>query len=204
MERVGTNDYSETIIQMAERKRYIRSRDVEAAGVPRVYLTRLVRSGALRRVARGLYELPDAPFDERASLAEVCAILPKTTISLLSAAQLHGITSASPHAVWVTLTPGTPPPKVTTVAIETVYMKDELLSGVVEKQDYFGAEIRVTDLEKTVVDMFRYRSRVGLELALEALRAYVDRSSHYGGLMRVAGVNGVSTVIRPYLTALLS
>ena len=54
------------------------------------------------------------------------------------------------------------------------------------------------------MDMFRYRSRVGLELALEALRAYVDRSSHYGELMRVAGVNGVSTVIRPYLTALLA
>lgn len=189
---------------MAERDRYVRSRDVEAVGVPRAYLTRLVRSGVLRRVARGLYELSDAPFDERASLAEVCAILPRATVCLLSAAQLHGITSASPQAVWVTLTPGTPPPKVTTVAIEFVYMKDELLSGVVEKQDYFGAEIRVTDLEKTVVDMFRYRSRVGLELALEALRAYVDRSSHYGELMRVAGVNGVSTVIRPYLTALLA
>ena len=189
---------------MAEQDRYVRSRDVEAVGVPRAYLTRLVRSGVLRQVARGLYELSDAPFDERASLAEVCAILPRATVCLLSAAQLHGITSASPQAVWVTLTPGTPPPKVTTVAIEFVYMKDELLSGVVEKQDYFGAEIRVTDLEKTVVDMFRYRSRVGLELALEALRAYVDRSSHYGELMRVAGVNGVSTVIRPYLTALLA
>jgi len=72
------------------------------------------------------------------------------------------------------------------------------------QKDYFGAEIRVTNLEKTVVGMFQYRSRVGLEMALEALRTYVDRSSHYGELMGMAELNAVSTVMRPYLEAHLA
>lgn len=204
MEQVNASGYKQAVINLAKRKRFIRSRDVEAAGIPRVYLTRLVRTGELRRVARGLYELVDAPVDERASLAEVCAILPRTTICLLSAAQFHHMTSASPHAVWATLTPGTPPPEVPTVATEMVYMKEELLHGVVEKHDYFGAEIRVTNPEKTVVDMFRYRSRVGLEFALETLSTYTRRSPHSGELLRLADINGVLSVISPYLTALLA
>lgn len=144
-----------------------------------------------------LYELSGAPVDERASLAEVCAMLPNTTICLLSAAQHHGMTTAFPHAVWITLTPGTPTPKLNTIQVEAVYMKKALLEGVVETEDYFGAEIRVTNLEKTVVDMFRYRTRIGLDFALEALKEYVERTETYAKLLEIAKINGVLTVITP-------
>lgn len=198
-----TEDHANALLALLRRKRLVRARDVEEAGIPRAYLTRLVRRGTMRRVARGLYELADAPTDENASLAEVCKRVPRATICLLSAAQFHDLTTAAPPAVWIMLPSHTPHPKVDFVRLEIVYTDPSLLrSSAVEHHDHFGSSIRITTATRTVADMFRFRNRVGLELALETLRTYVSRNHEYGDLLEQARLLRVESILTPYLQAL--
>jgi predicted transcriptional regulator of viral defense system len=193
-----------TLLQLFESSRFVRSKDLDEFGIPRAYLSRLMERGRIRRVARGLYERTDAPSDERETLAEVCATVPRAVVSLFSAAQLYDLTVTMPHAVWISLPPGTPRPRVDFVALEITYVDPALLTGsAVQILDYFGADIRVTTPVRTVVDMFRFRSRVGLEAALETLQAYVQRNRTFDALMAEAGRLKVDKVMKPYLEALL-
>lgn len=196
-------DHARNLIALLRQKRLVRTRDVEEAGIPRTYLTRLVRQGTIRRVARGLYELVDAPTDENATLAEVCKRIPRATICLLSAARFHELTTATPPAVWITLPTHTPHPKIDFVRLEIVYTDPSLLGpSDVEYQDHYGATIRVTSESRTVADMFRFRNRVGLELALETLRAYASHAQGFGDLLHQARLLRVDGILAPYLQAL--
>ncbi len=197
------SDHAQHLLDLLRERRLLRARDVKNAGIPRVYLTRLVRQGLIRRVARGLYELPNAPSDEQASLAEVCTRIPRASICLLSAAQFHGLTTATPPAVWITLPSHTPHPTVDFIRLEIVYADPSLLdTTAIEHHDHYGATIRVTSASRTVADMFRYRSRVGLELALEVLRTYAQRTRSFSDLLHHAKLLRVQNVIAPYLQAL--
>lgn len=196
-------DHASELVALLRRKRLVRARDVEAAGIPRAYLTRLVRKGEIRRLARGLYELADAPSDENASLAEVCKRLPRATICLLSAAQFHDLTTAAPPAVWIMLPSHTPHPRVDFVRLEIVYTDPSLLGPTaVEQHDHFGSSIRITTAARTVADMFRFRNRVGLELALEVLRSYANRTQDFSDLLGQAKRLRVDGVLTPYVQAL--
>lgn len=196
-------DHASELVALLRRKRLLRTRDVEAAGIPRAYLTRLVEQGTIRRVARGLYELADAPGDENASLAEVCKRLPRATICLLSAAQFHDLTTATPPAVWIMLPSHTPHPKLDFVRLEIVYTDPSLLGpSAVEEHDHFGSSIRITTAPRTVADMFRFRNRVGLELALETLRTYASRTRNFSDLLEQAKRLRVDGILTPYLQAL--
>lgn len=205
MKQMAAANHTHNLIDLLRKKRLVRTRDVEEAGIPRAYLTRLVRQGKIRRVARGLYELADAPTDKNATLAEVCKRIPRATICLLSAAQFHELTTASPPAVWITLPTHTPRPKIDFVRLEVVYTDPSLLSSSeVEQHDHYGATIRLTTASRTVADMFRFRNRVGLELALEALRTYTRRLPGLGDLLYQAKLLRVDGVIAPYVQALTS
>ena len=196
-------NHTHELIALLRKKRLVRTRDVEEAGIPRTYLTRLVKQGKIRRVARGLYELTDAPTDHNASLAEVCTRVPRATIGLISAAQFHDLTAATPPTVWIVLPSHTPHPKVDFVRLEIAYASPAIVTpSAVESHDYFGADIRVTTPSRTVVDMFRFRNRVGLELAVEGLRNYVSRSQDFSDLLYQAKLLRVSRVLAPYLQAL--
>ncbi len=198
-------NHTHDLLALLRRERLVRTRDVEEAGIPRAYLTRLVRQGKIRRVARGLYELADAPTDENATLAEVCKRIPRATICLLSAAQFHELTTATPPAVWITLPSHTPHPKIDIVRLEIVYTDPSLLgSSAIEYHDHYGTPIRITTASRTVADMFRFRSRVGLELALETLRTYVTREGTLSDLLYQAKLLRVDGVLAPYLQALTS
>lgn len=197
--------HTATLLQLFEEQRFVRSKDLQEFGIPRAYLSRLLKRGRIRRVTRGLYECVDAPADERATLAEACASVPRAVISLFSAAQLHELTVTTPHAVWIALPPGTPRPRVDFVALEIIYVEPALLTGsAVQVEDYFGAEIRVTNPARTVVDMFRFRRRVGLEAALEVLRIYVQRTSTLDALLTEARRLSMDKVMAPYLEMLLA
>ena len=196
-------NHTHELIALLRKKRLVRTRDVEEAGIPRAYLTRLVKQGKIRRVARGLYELTDAPTDENATLAEVCKRVPRATICLLSAAQFHELTTATPPAVWITLPTHTPHPKIDFVRLEIVYTDPSLLGPTaIESHDHYGATIRITSASRTVADMFRFRNRVGLELALETLRTYATREGNLRDLLYQAKLLRVDSVLAPYLQAL--
>jgi predicted transcriptional regulator of viral defense system len=190
----------------------LRTRDVDAAGIPRVYLRRLCERGLLERVDRGLYRLPEAPVTELHSLVEVARRVPHATIALLSALQVHGLTTEAPHAIWILIDRHARTPKVIYPKLEVVYASGHALTHGVESRTIEGVPVRLTTPAKTVADCFRYRRHVGLEVALAALRGYLRRPFARGGtrrtgspidaLVAAARADRISSVLRPYLEAL--
>jgi predicted transcriptional regulator of viral defense system len=151
----------------------VRARDLDQAGIPRAYLRRLCDRGLLEQVDRGLYRLADAPVTELHSLAEVSKRVPHAIICLLSALQVHGLTSESPHAVWVLIDRHARMPKLSYPKIEVVRASGAAREHGVESLIIEGVRVRQTTAAKTVADCFRYRRHVGLEVALAALRDYL-------------------------------
>jgi predicted transcriptional regulator of viral defense system len=186
------------------RKGPVRARDLDAAGIPRAYLRRLCERGLLVRVDRGLYRLVDAPVTELHSLAEVAKRVPHATVCLLSALQVHGLTTEAPHAVWVLIDRHARTPKVSYPKLEVVRASGQARDHGVETRIVEGVTVRLTSPAKTVADCFRYRKHVGLDVALAALRDYI--SNHRGGvdtLIKAARADRVYTLMRPYLEAMV-
>lgn len=181
----------------------VRARDLNAAGIPRAYLRRLCDRGALERVDRGIYRLADAPVTELHSLAEVSLRVPHATICLLSALQLHQLTTEVPHAVWVMIDRHARTPKLAYPKLEVVRASGRALEHGRATREIEGTNVRFTNAAKTVADCFRYRQRVGLDVALAALRDYLrDHRGGIGALVEAARADRVYTFMRPYLEAL--
>jgi predicted transcriptional regulator of viral defense system len=191
------------VLMLLAQKGPIRARDLDQAGIPRTYLRRLCERGLLEHVDRGLYRLVDAPITEHHALAQVAVRVPRATICLLSALQLHALTTEMPHAVWVMIDRHARTPKVTYPKLEIVRASGRALEHGVETRAIEGVDVRVTAPAKTVADCFRYRQHVGLEVAIAALRDYLRE--HRGGmsaLVEAARVDRIYTFMRPYLEAL--
>lgn len=192
-----------TLLRLA-RKGPVRARDLEGAGIPRAYLTRLCERGLLEQVDRGLYRLADAPVTELSSLAEVSKRVPHAIIGLLSALQVHGMTTEVPPAVWVLIDRHARTPKVTSPALEVVRASGGALSHGVETRVIDGVEVKLTTPAKTVADCFRFRRHVGLEVALAALKDYLrQRKGSVDALVEAAQADRIYGYLRPYLEALV-
>lgn len=194
---------TDALLRLA-RKGPVRARDLTEEGIPRVYLRRLCDRGMLEQVDRGVYRLADAPVTELHSLAEVAVRVPHATICLLSALQLHGLTTEVPHAVWVMIDRHARMPKLSYPKLEVVRASGRALEHGTETREVEGVEVRVTSPAKTVADCFRYRKHVGLDVAIAALRDFLR--AHRGGmnaLVQAARADRVYTFIRPYLEALV-
>jgi predicted transcriptional regulator of viral defense system len=183
----------------------IRARDLDAASIPRAYLARLVNRGQLEQAARGLYRLPDANVTELHSLAQVAARVPHAIVCLLSALQLHRLTTEVPHAVWIMIDTRARTPKLDTPAIEVVRAQGPAREYGVETRQVEGVSVQITSPAKTVADCFRYRRHVGLDVALAALRDYLSdrrRGRSVDALIEAAKADRVEGVVRPYIEAL--
>src|SRR5215469_16317494 len=181
----------------------IRPRDIEAIGLPREYLLRLYRRGQIVRSGRGLYSLPNAAITERHSYAEVARRVPGGVFCLLSALAFHEITTQSPASVWIALPQGARRPAIITPSLKIVRLSGPSLTKGIEKHKVEGVPIRVYSVAKTVADCFKFRNKIGLDIAIEALKdslrqkkATVNEIHHYAMVCRV------SKVIRPYMEAL--
>jgi predicted transcriptional regulator of viral defense system len=195
---------TEELIRLA-RKGPIRARDLSAAAIPRTYLARLCESGVLEQVDRGLYRLADAPVTELHSLAEVAKRVPHATICLLSALQIHELTTEVPHAVWIMIDTHARSPRLAYPRVEVVRASGKARAHGLEVRRIEGVSIRLTSPAKTVADCFRYRRHVGLEVALAALREYLRK--HRGGidaLTKAARADRIHAFMRPYIEALVS
>lgn len=189
-----------------------RARDLDGLGVPRAYLRRLVARGLLERAARGLYTAVDAPVTEFHSLVEVVARVPSSTICLLSALQVHEMTTEVPHAVWVLIRTHARAPTFSSPRLKVIRAGGAALTYGVETRVVEGVSMRLTTPAKTVADCFRYRRHVGLDVALSGLREYLERSrtrrvqdaQRFGvdALIESARADRVYSVLRPYLEAL--
>jgi len=181
-----------------------RARDLDRYGIPRAYLKRLSDRGLIERVDRGLYRSAKAPASELHTLAEACKRVPHMTICLLSALQVHCLTTESPHAVWGMIETRARTPKVAYPPLVIVRASGSAWTYGVESRTVEGATVRVTTPAKTVADCFRYRNDVGLETALLALKDYLRKyRAGVGNLTTAARADGIYTVMKPYLEALV-
>lgn len=194
-------------LEVARRQGIARGRDFDAAGVPRVYLQRLRDEGLLQQVGRGLYRLTHAEVASATSLAEAVRIQPKGVIGLLSALQFHNLTTQMPQAVWMLLGPKDWAPTNPSVPLKIVRASGEALRAGIETHEIDGVPVPITSPAKTVADCFKYRNKIGLDVAIEALRDLIKSRKGRAGLnelWRYAEIDRVQTVMRPYIEAMAS
>ena len=181
----------------------VRPRDIEAIGLPREYLIRLHRQGKLHRSGRGIYTLPDANVTERHSYAEVAKRVPNAVICLLSALAFHEITTQSPPSVWIALRKGARKPVLPSPSLRIVRLSGSSLTEGIEKVQVEGVPVRVYSAAKTVADCFKFRNKIGLDVAIEALKDCLrQKKAGVNEIYRYAKICRVSNVIRPYMEAL--
>jgi len=203
MKPTSPTTHEQAVLRLVRRRGLLHTRDVAALGVPSVVLTRLTRAGKLERAGRGVYALPGGATSAHRSLAEVALRAPRAVICLLSALRLHGIGTQAPFEVWLALPPGVQPPRVDSPAIRVVRMSGESLTAGIDRIAIDGVRVPVFDAAKTVADCFKFRNKIGLDVALEALReGWRERKFSMDVFWRYAGVNRVTNVMRPYLEAL--
>lgn len=191
---------TEHILDLARRQRLVRAADVRTHGCSPQMLLRLHRMGQLHRVARGLYSLPNTEISEYQTLMEVCQRVPKGVVCLLSALQLHEVGTQMPHEVWLAMPAGAQTPSLGYPPLRVARMRGMAYSDGVDTITVHGAPIRVYSVAKTVADCFKFRNKIGLDVAIEALKtAWLERKLTMAELNHFAKINRVERVIRPYL-----
>ena len=193
----------QNILDLAADRGLIRPRDLTERGLPTVALTRLVRQGRLQRVGRGLYALPDRPVSEQNALAEVARKHPQAIVCLLSALRFHDITTQSPFEVWLAIPNKARAPKMDYPPLRIVRFSGAALTRGVEDHVIDGVPVRVTSVARTVADCFKFRNKIGLDVALESLQeAWRAKRASMDELWRYATLCRVANVIRPYMDSL--
>lgn len=183
----------------------LRSRDLTAQGFNRVRLRQAVQAGLLERAGRGLYRLPGADITENHTLAAVGQQIPNGIICLLSALNFHRLTTQNPHEVWLALGHKTWSPRPDKVGLRIVRLSGPALHEGVETHTVEGVSLRVYSPAQTVADCFKFRHKIGLDVALEALREiWRARRATMKDLEHYARVDRVAKVIRPYFESLTS
>ena len=195
---------SQRLLRLARRRGSITRQEVVDAGIHTQTLSRLVRAGAIERVGRGRYRLPETPITEHHGLALVAAAAPKAVICLLSALSFHQIGTQLPHEVWIAVDRRARRPAVSYPRVRVHRFSGKALTDGVEFHDIEGESVRIYGVAKTIADVFKYRNKVGLDVALEALReAWHAKRFTMAEVDRYARACRVDQVMRPYLEALV-
>lgn len=195
--------HSQKALNLVKEKGIVRSSEFVEAGIPRITISRLVANNELQLVERGLYCLPQKEFSEKESLIVVASRVPQAIFCLLTALQIHELTTQLPRKVWIAMPIDSHLPKIDYPPIKMVKYTGEAYSEGVEIQQSDGIDYRVYNVPKTIADCFKHRNKIGIDVAIEALKdAYgknkvtTDELWHYAKICRVANV------MRPYLEAI--
>ena len=192
------------VLEMVKRAGVLRPRDLDARRIPRQYLRLLHDRGLVRRIGRGLYVAADAELTEHHSLAEACKRVPHGVVCLLSALRFHGLTTQAPPEVWLAIDEKARFPKPGPLRLHIVRFPAKALRVGVEEHTVEGVPVKVYNPAKTVVDCFRYRRKIGLDVALEALReGWRHRRATMDELWNYAKICRMTNVMRPYLESLI-
>jgi len=188
------------VIEYVGKTGIVRSRDLAPMGIPQDYLWRLHKRGLLERIGRGLYALPGAEATEHHSLAEACKRVPRGVICLLSALRFHEMTTQNPFEVWLAIDVKAREPRTSGLQLRVVRFSGESLSEGIEERTLEGVRIRVYNPAKTVADCFKYRNKIGRDVAVEALRDCLSqRKATADEVWKYAKICRVAQVMRPYL-----
>ena len=182
---------------------FFRPRDVEPLGVSYRQIQSLVAEGTVEPLGHGLYRMSAVELTELETVAMVCAAIPSAIVCLLTALGIHEIGTQLPHEVWIAIDRKSRKPTRAPARIRVVRFSGAMLTYGVIQQKMLGVPVSITSPARTVVDCFRYRNKIGIDVALEALRdAVTSRKASVDEIGRAADVCRIRTVIRPYLEAL--
>ena len=193
------------VLVLLKRRGMTRLTELQQAGITATTVSRMEQAGEVVRLARGLYQLPDAALDPQQSLAEAARLVPKGVVCLASALAFHGLTDQMPPKVWIAIGRKDWRPRINYPPVRIARFSDEQLQRSVERKKIAGTLVPVFGVAKTVADLFRYRRTVGDALALEGLReALRRRKATPAEIAREAEAGGVWGTMEPYLMALTS
>jgi len=196
-------ELSQRLINYVRKNGMIRARELEKLGIPRVYLSRLVHRGQLERVGRGLYQLADSDITEHFTLVQAAKRIPNGVACLLSALSFHNFTTQLPHQVWIAVERGRWEAGLRDLPLRIFEFSGRSFHEGVETRVIQGVTIKVYSPAKTVADCFKYRNKIGLDVALEALReCRRERKCTSDELWHYAKVCRVANVMKPYMEAL--
>jgi predicted transcriptional regulator of viral defense system len=191
---------TERLLNYIREKGVLRTKELDQIAIPRIYLTRLVRKGLLERISRGLYRLPDSEITEYFTLLQVAKKIPQGVVCLISALRFHDLTTQIPHHIWMAVERGKWEPSDRDLPIRICELSGQSLSEGIENQLINGVPIRIYNVAKTVADCFKYRNKIGLDVAMEALQdALRQRKCTANEIWHYARICRVANVMRPYL-----
>ena len=191
------------LIDHVRRKGVIRASELAEKGIPSIYLTRLVREGHLERISRGLYRLPESDTTEHFTLIQAAKRVPHGVVCLLSALSFHDISTQLPHQIWMAIERGKWEAGIRDLPLRIFEFSGRSFNEGIETQEIQGVPVKIYCPAKTVADCFKYRNKIGLEVALEALRECVrERKCTHKDLRHYAKICRVANVMRPYLEAI--
>ena len=203
--KVENSDRFETAKKVfRDRGGVLKTGEALRAGIHPRTLYEMERSGILEKLARGLFRLTDMPPLGNPDLVSVALKVSNGVICLISALAYHEITTQIPHEVYLSLRRGAEPPRMEYPPIRIFWFTGEAFSEGIGKYEMDGVQVRVYNPEKTIADCFKYRNKIGLDTAIEALKLYRERKRFIvDDLVRFARICRVEKVMRPYLEALL-
>jgi predicted transcriptional regulator of viral defense system len=195
----------QAVLQLAQQRQLLRARDLQEQGLPTITLTRLVSAGKLERIARGVYSLPNTTISEHNSLAQAAVLVPRGVICLMSALRVHEIGTEAPFEVWMAIPHHMLSPRIKQPTLRVVRTTGQSLTEGIELITIDGVNVPIFNAAKTITDCFKFRNKIGLNVALEALReGWHDRKVTMDDLWRYAVINRVTNVMRPYLESLIA
>lgn len=194
----------ERLQELFKKKPLLRSRDIYAAGISPMALLRLLRKNKISTSGRGVFLLPGVVTSEHHTLMEIGLRVPRGVICLLSALRFHDIGSQNPQQVWLAIERKARRPQIQNIQLRVVRFSTPALRYGVEEHNIHGVPVFVTNPAKTVADCFKYRNKIGLDVALEALKeGWRKKRFTMDALSRAAKVCRVTNIIRPYIEALI-
>jgi predicted transcriptional regulator of viral defense system len=200
-----TLSVTDKILEISSLQGLIRSNDMVKLGATRALITRLVKKGQLEKVARGIYMKADRVPSDLDNLVEVSLKVPKSIFCLLTALSLHEVTTEMPHEAWIGLEYGGKKPQFDFPPVRIIKFSGEAFSYGVETKIITGVSVRLTSVAKTVADCFKYRNKIGLDVAIEALKdGWRKKLFTIDELNKAAQINRVRNVMRPYIETVLA
>jgi len=196
-------DTAARILGILKQEGVLRPRDLDAYNIPRRYLSRLHQRGLLVRSVRGIYTAANAELSEKQTIVEVSKRIPKGAVCLLSALSIHEITTQSPFEVWIAIDPKARLPQVKDLPVRIVRFSGAALTSGVEQHVIDGVKVPIYNAAKTIVDCFKYRNKIGLDVAIEALKeGWQDKKFNMNEIWKYSRICRVRNVMQPYMESL--
>ena len=192
--------HTQRVLDLVSQRGMLRPSDLDDIGAPRIVLTRMTANGLLEKAGRGIYRLPGNPGSEHESLVTIATKVPQAVFCLLTALQFHELTTQLPREVWIAMPRGSHTPRIGYPPVKMVQFSGKAYSEGIEVARRDQVKLRVYSVAKTIADCFKHRNKIGLDVALEALKdARAKKKASADDLWRCAKICRVANVMRPYL-----